>query len=134
MDRRAALGLTAFAATAALAAPAQAKGGGGGSSAPVAYTRIDTLTANVTRSDGRRGILSVEMGVNADDTALSARVVQSVPRIRAACAAVVQRNAGGLAPNAPPDVERLGRELQAAVDGALGRAGGKVLLGTVMVS
>lgn len=131
MDRRALLGL---AAVAAIATPARA-GPGGGSGAPAnAYVPLATLTASVTRPGGQRGVMSVEAGVDVANEALRARAVQSVPRLRAAFNSVVQRNAAVLLPGRAPNIDQLGRELQAAADQVMGRAGARVLLGTVMVS
>ena len=53
---------------------------------------------------------------------------------RKECNLSVWRVAGErLLPGAPPDVEWLSRALQAATDRVLGKAGAKLLLGTVMV-
>lgn len=130
MDRRALLGL-AVVASAATAGPAAASGGGG---APQpSYMRLPTVTANVRRADGRRGVMTVETGVDASDAALRTRVRESAPRLRAAYAAVVQASANALLPGHPPDVERLVATLQAATDRTLGRRGARLLIGTVMV-
>lgn len=131
MDRRALLGLAAVAAAAAT--PAMAGGGGGGGAPQPSYMRLPTITANVRRPDGRRGVMTVETGIDAPDAALRARVAQSAPRLRAAYAAVVQTSANALLPGHPPDVERLVVSLQAATDTALGRRGARLLIGTVMV-
>jgi flagellar basal body-associated protein FliL len=128
MDRRALLGLAAVAASAA-AAPAKASEG----AAQASYLRLPTVTANVMRTGGRRGVMTVETGVDTPDAALRSRVAQSAPRLRAAYAAVVQQAAGALLPGAPPDVERLVAQLQAATDRTVGRAGARLLIGTVMV-
>ena len=128
MDRRALLGLAAVAA--ATATPAAA---GGGGAPPPSYMRLPTVTANVRRIDGRRGVMTVETGVDTPDAALRIRVVQSAPRLRAAYAAVVQASANALLPGHPPDVERLVVSLQAATDRTLGRRGARLLIGTVMV-
>lgn len=130
MDRRALLGLAAVAA--ATASPAMAGGGGGGSAQP-SYMRLPTVTANAPRPGGRRGVMTVETGVDAPDAALRTRVAQSAPRLRAAYAAVVQQAASGLLPGHPPDIERLVADLQAATDRTLGRRGARLLIGTVMV-
>ena len=128
MDRRALLGLAAVAASAATA-PVKASEG----AAQASYLRLPTITANVTRSGGRRGVMTVETGVDTPDAALRTRVAQSAPRLRAAYAAVVQTTANSLLPGAPPDVERLVAQLQAATDRVVGRAGARLLIGTVMV-
>jgi hypothetical protein len=129
MDRRALLGLAAVAAAAAT--PAKASGGGGSTQA--SYLRLPTITANVRRPGGARGVMTVETGVDTPDVALRARVAQSAPRLRAAYAAVVQQAANALLPGAPPDVERLVAQLQTATNQTIGRAGARLLIGTVMV-
>lgn len=124
MDRRALLGLKDT---------ARKTGGGGGGAPEPSYMRLPTITANVMRSGGRRGVMTVETGLDTPDTALRTRVAQSAPRLRAAYAGVVQQAANGLLPGAPPDIERLVAQLQAATDRTLGRAGARLLIGTVMV-
>ena len=105
-----------------------------GASAPQAsYLRLPTITANVIRPGGRRGVMTVETGIDTADAALRTRVAQSAPRLRAAYAAVVQQAAAALLPGAPPDVERLVAQLQAATNATMGRAGARLLIGTVMV-
>lgn len=130
MDRRALLGLAAVAASAA-ASPARASGDTG--TVQASYLRLPTITANVMRSGGRRGVMTVETGLDTPDAALRTRVAQSAPRLRAAYAAVVQAAANSLLPGAPPDVERMIVQLQAATDRVVGRAGARLLIGTVMV-
>lgn len=130
MDRRALLGLAAVAASAA-AAPARASDPKGAPQA--SYLRLPTLTANVRRPGGARGVMTVEVGLDTPDAALRTRVAQSAPRLRAAYAAVVQQSANSLLPGAPPDVERMIAQLQAATNTTLGRAGARLLIGTVMV-
>lgn len=124
MDRRALLGLKEA---------ARKTGGGGGGAPQNSYMRLPTITANVMRSGGRRGVMTVETGLDTPDAALRTRVTQSAPRLRAAYAAVVQASANALLPGAPPDVERLVAQLQSATDRTLGRAGARLLIGTVMV-
>lgn len=107
-------------------------GGGGGGGTRQTYIQIGTSTANYTRSGGRRGVLTVETGLDVADAALHTRAGQSAPRLRAAYNSVITRVAGSLRGDAPPDVERLARELQAATDQTLGQSGARFLLGTVM--
>lgn len=123
MDRRTLLGLKTN---------ARKTGGGGGAPQP-SYMRLPTVTANVMRSGGRRGVMTVETGLDTPNAALRTRVAQSAPRLRAAYAAVVQQSANALLPGAPPDIERLVAQLQAATDRTLGRPGARLLIGTVMV-
>ncbi|TFW04501.1 Tat pathway signal protein [Brevundimonas sp. S30B] len=108
----------------------------GGPTAPPSantYLRLSTATGTVVRGDGRRGVMSVEVGVDVADVALRTRAEQSQPRLNAAYGAVIQRTAQGLLPAAVPDVDALARALQSATDQVLGRPGARVLLGTVMV-
>ena len=123
MERRALLGLKT----------APLKTGGGEAAPQASYLRLPTITANVMRSGGRRGVMTVETGVDTPDAALRVRVAQSAPRLRAAYAAVVQQSASALLPGAPPDVERLVAQLQAATNTVMGRGGARLLIGTVMV-
>ena len=123
MDRRALLGLKTQ--------PLRTSGGGG--SAQPSYLRLPTITANVTRPGGRRGVMTVETGIDTPDAALRTRVAQSAPRLRAAYATVVQQSANALLPGTPPDVERLVAQLQVATNTVMGRAGARLLIGTVMV-
>ena len=125
MDRRALLGLKTQ--------PLRTSSSGGGGGTQATYLRLPTITANVIRPGGRRGVMTVETGLDTPDDALRTRVAQSAPRLRAAYAAVVQQSASALLPGAPPDVERLVAQLQAATNTVMGRAGARLLIGTVMV-
>ena len=109
-------------------------GGGGAAASQSTYLALPTITANVVRTGGRRGMMTVETGIDTPDAALRARVAQSAPRLRAAYAVAVQQSANVLLPGAPPDVERLVAQLQAATNAVMGRAGARLLIGTVIVS
>lgn len=132
MDRRA---LLAAPVVLAAATPALAGAGGGASTSSTGgYLRYPTITATTIRSDGRRGVMTVETGVDVADPVLHLRAQQSQPRMRAVFAILVQREAESLLPGAVPNVDRLAAQLQSAVNIILGRRGaGKLLLGTVMV-
>lgn len=133
MDRRALFAL-APAALGLLATSAKASSpSGGGAASTSTYVRFPTITGTAIRPGGRRGVMTVETGVDVPDAALRLRAEQSAPRLREAYNAVVQRNAGLLMPGAPPNVDQLSRELQVATDRVLGRTGAKLLLGTVMI-
>jgi hypothetical protein len=116
--------------TAGLAAESSGKKKGGG----VTYLQLDTLTATVVHGDGRRGVLTVDIGLDIPDTGLRARADLSKPRLRAAYIQRLQIYATGLAPDAPPDPDYLSRVLQQETDQALGRPGAKVLLGAILVN
>lgn len=109
-------------------APEKKKGGG------ASFLQIPTMTAVVIRRDGRRGVLTVETGVDVPDTALRARAEALQPRLRAAYTQVLQVYAAGLAPGGVPDADYLSRELQRQTDLVLGRPGAKLLLGTILMN
>lgn len=116
-----------------VATPALAGGGGGSSASKGGYVRYPTVTATTMRSDGRRGVMTVETGVDVADAELRLRAEQSQPRMRAVFNILVQREANSLLPGAVPNIERLGAQLQSATNIILGRRGAKLLLGTVMI-
>jgi hypothetical protein len=126
-----AAGLTAALPGAALAsAPKGEKKKGGGAS----YLQVQTLSATLTRANGRRGVLTVEVGLDVPDTNLRTFADQALPRLRAGYIQVVQSYASGLTPNAPPNADFLARELQRETDRALGKKGARLLVGTILVS
>ena len=132
MDRRALLGLAAVAVSASV--PSASAAGGKDTAAPQAtFTRLPTATGNVVGVNGRRAVMSVELGLDIADAALRTRATQSAPRLRAAYNTVVQRVASTTLPGMAPAVERLVAQLQAATNATLGRAGARLLIGTVMV-
>ncbi|MBS0410538.1 MAG: hypothetical protein JSR86_11530 [Proteobacteria bacterium] len=115
-----------------LAAPAHAeerkKGGG------ETFIQLQTLTATVIRVDGRRGVMTVDAGVDVPDDALRERANESTPRLRAAYAQVLQIYATGLPGGAVPNADYLSRQLQQQTDQVLGRPGARLLLGTILVN
>ncbi len=132
MERRALLGLAVAATAAATTAPAARASSGGGAASSDTYFRLPIITATIVHGDGRRGVLTIETGVDVPDAALRTRAQQSAPRLRAAYNTVAQRFAAGLRPGAVPDVDRLVADLQTATNATLSRPGARVLLGTVM--
>jgi hypothetical protein len=107
----------------------QKKKGGG-----ISYIQFQTLTATIVRPDGRRGVLTVEVGVDIPDPGLRARANMSLPRLRAAYVQLLMIYAGGLPPGSPPDADYLSQALQAQTDQALGRPGARLLLGTILTN
>lgn len=132
MPRPVAALLIAALSTALVCAPAQAnerkKGGGR------AFMQMAPLAATVMRPDGRRGVLTLDTGVDAKDEAMFAQLQTSMPRLRAAYVAVLQNHAGGLGPGSAPNPDRLAADLQRETDRLLGKPGAKVLLGTLMLN
>ncbi|MFN3839049.1 MAG: Tat pathway signal protein [Brevundimonas sp.] len=133
MERRALLGLAVVATAAATASsPARASSSGGAAASADTYFRLPIITASIIHADGRRGVLSIETGVDTPDATLRTRAQQSAPRLRAAYTTVAQRFGAGLRPGSVPDIDRLAADLQAATNATLGRPGARLLLGTVM--
>lgn len=129
MERRALLGLAVVATAASTSA--RASSGGAAPSADT-YIRLPVITASILQANGRRGVLTIETGVDVPDAALRTRAQQSAPRLRAAYNTAAQRFANGLRPGVVPDIDQLSAALQAATNATLGRPGARLLLGTVM--
>jgi predicted small secreted protein len=134
MRRALLLPVLSLLAAASLAAPPAFAGHGEKDKAPATYFALDPLTATVMRRDGRRGVMTLETGVQALDPKLMERAQASQPRLRAAFAEVLMTYAAGLPRGAAPDIGYLGNRMQAAADKVLGRSGAKVLLGSALVN
>lgn len=99
------------------------------------YVRMDPVMSAVRGTDGRvRGLLHVEMGLEAADPELRALIGQRQGRLRDAYVSAMAIHAAEARDDrGPPDVERLSGLLQSATDRALGRTGATVMLGMVMI-
>ena len=126
--------MLAPAALAALVCPSPAaaseKKKGGGTS----FIQMPPVAAMVIRPDGRRGIVTVESGIDVKDQALHDRAAMLSPRLRDAYVEALQSHAQGLGAGAPPNADRLARELQRATDQVLGKPGAKLLLGSIILN
>ena len=129
MERRALLGLAVVATAASTSARASS---GGAAASASTYFALPVVTASILQANGRRGVLTIETGVDVPDAALRTRAQQSAPRLRAAYNTAAQRFANGLRPGVVPDIDQLSAALQAATNATLGRPGARLLLGTVM--
>jgi hypothetical protein len=98
------------------------------------YIAIDTLTATVLAGNGRREVMTVQAGVDAQDPKLHDYAEKVTPRLQDAYAQELQLYAGGLSSGSPPDADYIARRLQAATDRILGKPGGRFLLGGIMVN
>lgn len=124
-----------LAATLLAAAPAMAnEGGEGGGKPKTTFVEIRPLTATLIQPGGRRGTLTVELGLDVQDEKLRTRAEQSKPILRDAYVRVVQAYAFGLSPGATPSADYLGMTLQRETDRALKRPGAKVLLGAILAN
>lgn len=101
---------------------------------PVTYFQMDPINAIVLRRDGRRGVMTLETGLEVRDPVLMKKAQASTPRLRAAFAQVLMIYAAGLRGGAPPDIDYISRELQKAADQVLGKPGSKVMLGSALIS
>ena len=119
----------ALAPAGAQAEDAKKKGGG------LSYVQLPALTATIIRGDGRRGVLTVETGVDVPgNAALHSRADASQPRLRAAYLLVLQAYASGLGAGSAPDADYISRQLQRETDRVLGQPGAKLLLGTILAN
>jgi hypothetical protein len=132
MKRRRLLALAVAAALlpAAMAHAEETKKKTGGES----YIPITTLTAYTLRPGDRRGVMTVDCGIDVPNAALRAQAELIMPRLRAAYVQQVQIYAGGLPSGAPPNPDYIARNLQRVTDQVLGRPGARVLMGAVLVN
>jgi hypothetical protein len=133
MRRRTLLALLALLALAALPSLAVAgeekkKSGGAG------YIPINALTGTTNKSGGRRGVLSVDCGLQVDDQKLREYAQLSLPRLQAAYAQVVQVYAAGLPSGSEPNADFIAQSLQRQTDLILKRPGAKLLIGAVVAN
>jgi hypothetical protein len=98
------------------------------------YLPIQALAATVTHAGGRHGAMTVDAGIDIPDPALRAYADAVQPRLRDAYAGVLDDYAGRLAPDSVPDIDYIARQLQIATDRVLGKPGGRLLVGGVMVN
>jgi hypothetical protein len=132
MRRRDLLVLSALAATLPLAARAgeETKKKSGG----VGYIALATLTGTTHKAGGRRGVLTVDCGLQVDDAKLRDYADLSLPRLRAAYVQVVQTYAAGLTPGSEPNTDLIAQALQRQTDLILKRPGARLLLGAVVAN
>jgi flagellar basal body-associated protein FliL len=95
---------------------------------------IEPLTINVFRSNYSRGKVEVIINLDVPNPALRDRVVESIPRLRAAYVQTLTGHMYDLPPRTPPNIDALAAALQRSTDKVIGRPGAKVLLGSVVVN
>jgi hypothetical protein len=117
-----------------LPATAHAAGGEKKTSGSVSYVQIQPLLGTTVRGNGRRGVLTVDCGLDVQDPVLRTLAQQSTPRLRAAYAQVVQSYAAGLGPKSLPNADYLAAALQRQTDAVLGRRGARLLLGGIVAN
>jgi len=98
------------------------------------YIPVDTLTGTTIKATGRRGVLTVDCGLEIPDASLRAYAQLSLPRLRAAYVQVVETYAAGLPSGAEPNADYLVRSLQRQTDLILKRPGARLLIGAVVAN
>ena len=131
MNRRLISAVIAFALAAPVAAQAE---GHGEKKAKASYMQIDSIAVSVMRPGGRRGVLTVEVGVDQPDPALRDKLDLYVPPLRSAYVSALQPYALGLPPGLPPNADYISMTLQRETDRVLGRRGAKLLIGSILVN
>jgi hypothetical protein len=69
------------------------------------YLPLDPLTATTIKPTGRRGVLTVDCGLDVPDRKLREFAVRSLPRLRAAYIQAVITYAAGLPTGSPPNAD-----------------------------
>ncbi len=121
--------LFGLAPAAALADEKQKKKSGGDN-----YIPLNPLTATTNKGGGRRGVLSVDCGLQVDDPKLRDFADKSLPRLRAAYVQAMQIYAAGLPPGTEPNAELIAQELQRQTNLILKRPGAKLLIGAIVAN
>jgi len=139
MRRRALLALIALASLAPVAARAgDEKNKSGSDSKKLSggddYIPINPLTGTTNKAGGRRGVLSVDCGLQVTDPKLRDYTQKSLPRLRAAYVQIVQVYAAGLPSGTEPDANYIAQSLQRQTDLILKRPGARLLIGAVVAN
>ena len=134
MDRRRLLALAVALASPGLMASGAAKKDEKKKSGGTSYIQFQALAATITRPNGRRGVLTVEVGLDVPDAKLRKAAELQLPRLRAAFVQTLQTYAAGMTPALPPNPDVLGAAMQRDADRILGRKGAKLLLGTMLIN
>lgn len=126
--------ITAIAAVTIVASQAVHAAEPGGGKAKPSYVQLQTLALSLVRPGGRRGVLTVEVGLDAPDPALRDKVDLYTPLLRSAFISALQPYGLGLPPGSPPSADYISMSLQRETDRVLGRRGARLLLGSILVN
>jgi hypothetical protein len=96
------------------------------------YLPIEAINGATNQARGRRGVLSVDCGLQIEDAKLRSYAEMSMPRLRAAYVQVIQIYAAGLPSGSEPNVEFIVQALQRQTDLILKRPGARLLVGAVV--
>ncbi|HLZ76294.1 hypothetical protein [Phenylobacterium sp.] len=98
------------------------------------YLPIDAITGTTNKAGGRRGVLSVDCGLEIPDAKLRDYADKSMPRLRAAYVQTIQVYAAGMPSGSEPNIDFIAQALQRQTDLILKRPGAKLLLGAVVAN
>ncbi len=130
MHRRLILTVLALAVAAPLAVRAEGKD----KKAKQSFLPLESLAVSVVRYGGRRGVLTVEIGIDEPNPVLRDKLDLYIPPLRSAYIAALQPYALGLGPGSLPNADYISMALQRETDRVLGRRGAKLLIGSVLVN
>jgi hypothetical protein len=98
------------------------------------YLPIDAITGTTNKGGGRRGVLSVDCGLQIEDPKLRDYADKSMPRLRAAYVQTIQVYAAGMPSGSEPNIDFIVQALQRQTDLILKRPGAKLLIGAVVAN
>ena len=98
------------------------------------YLPVTAITGTTNRGAGRRGVLSVDCGLEIPDAKLRDYADKSMPRLRAAYVQTIQVYAAGMPPGSEPNIDFIVQALQRQTDLILKRPGAKLLIGAVVAN
>jgi hypothetical protein len=98
------------------------------------YLPVNTITGTTHKAGGRRGVLSVDCGLEIPDAKLRDYADKSLPRLRAAYVQTIEVYAAGMPSGSEPNIDFIVQALQRQTDLILKRPGAKLLIGAVVAN
>ncbi len=92
------------------------------------------MAVSIIRASGRRGVLTVEVGLDVPDPKLRDTIELYLPILYSAYVSALQPYGLGLAAGQPPNADYISMALQRETDRVLRRRGAKVLLGSILLN
>lgn len=118
----------------AAATPSPGRAADSGKKAKTPYLELDAVAVSIVLPNGRRGVLTVALGLNAPQASLRDRLEFYLPLLHSAYVSALQPYAYGLAPGTLPNADYIAYALQRETDRVLGQRGAQVLLGSILVN
>ena len=107
---------------------------GGGQKAKPPYFSMPPVAVSIVRPSGKRGVLTVEVGVDIRDPKLRDEIELYQPLLNSAYVSTLQPYALGLAPGQMPSADYISLALQRETDRVLRRKGARLLLGSILIN